>query len=117
MGPPGSRVVLGFWRECDHGLKQEFKVELVREFNQLTETGGQVGKWEGVEVEALRMQILLLKEEATRHRETQVRVCVCVCVCERERERERERESARARDRATERERVCTYVLQCMYEF
>jgi hypothetical protein len=72
LGPPGSRVVLGFWRECDHGMKQEFKVELVREFNQLTESGGQVGKWEGVEVEALRMQILLLREEATRHRERQV---------------------------------------------
>ncbi len=47
-------------------------MELVREVQQLTESGGsQVGKWEGVEVEALRMQILLLREEATRHRETQ----------------------------------------------
>ena len=65
-------MALGFCRECGDGGKQEFQVELVREVQQLTESGGgQVGKWEGVEVEALRMQILLLREEATRHREIQ----------------------------------------------
>jgi len=67
LGPPGTKVLLSLVRLYPDSKPLDFEVELEREFLQLKESGGQIEKWESVENEALRMQILLLREEAAQH--------------------------------------------------
>ena len=69
------------------------QVELEREFLQLKESGGQIEKWESVENEALRMQILLLRSSPPPlprrpplpttfgQNNVSIRWCVRLCVC------------------------------------